>query len=208
MEPSQRPKRLAGKPDFGEVMTMRVSLAEESDRGAAVQAFAYVEDSLSHAVREELPGDVESLDALFAGPLHFLKKKLGRARTLGVVTPDIAAEIQRLADIRDRFGHARARLTFEEPSISRMCDALLYSVACRRSNAPYSTARSAYEGSASLVSYLLTRKMRVDREQFLDLASKTIEAVARLIRTSPVRSRNGPGRRGRSRPGSRRSGGC
>jgi hypothetical protein len=156
MKRKKRVGNLPSKPAFDEVIAMKRSLADESERGSALVALAFIEDSLSHAIRARLPGSDASVSSLFTGPLRSLKPKLALALALDVITLQLATEIRLLAEIRNRFAHTRKPLSFEEPSVATLCGSLLPASISQTLGGPTLPARALFEGSASLVTIFLS----------------------------------------------------
>lgn len=106
---------------------------DESDRGAALLAAAYLEGTLEQALRQCLVRD-ELGDALFdesSGPLGTLAAKLKMARALGVIPELVYRDLELVRSIRNDFAHHPDRLTFDTPSVRSRCDATLMGIHMR-----------------------------------------------------------------------------
>jgi hypothetical protein len=94
-------------------MQMMIDLAENgetSDRTLAIVCMAHLEDALAELLRANLEGysgDIEK-DLFSPGgsaPLSTFRNKVVMAEAMGVIYPDFARELSRMATIRNRFAH-------------------------------------------------------------------------------------------------------
>ena len=148
-------KRSAEKPSLTELVALKTRLAAESPRGSAIIALAFVEDSLSHALRSRLSGPSSATDDLFERVLRNLNAKLGLALSLGFVGRVVSNEIRTLAKVRNAFAHLRVEISFDDPAIEALCRSLYYAKACAKAKEPRRPARELFEWSSSLVALSL-----------------------------------------------------
>ena len=110
---------------------MLAEIAEQSDRGAAIIAFAFLDDVLTEALQSRLHRykhkgeDVSKFMFTGAGPLATFSARRRLALMLGIVGPETYDDLERLAQIRNAFAHTRSRLTFESQRIKNLCEALI-----------------------------------------------------------------------------------
>ena len=104
------------------------SLQEETDRGAAVVAGAFVEEELRRLVRSQFQEIKGVTDSLFKGigPLASSRVQADVALTMGLIPSWIHSELGRIRKIRNEFAHqprgttaqgATERLTFDTQKI-------------------------------------------------------------------------------------------
>lgn len=100
-------------------------MENESDRGAALLAAAFLDDVLDLLLRSALVDDAETVDRLL-GPGRALESFGARthlAYLLGLLGPDIYADINLIREIRNEFAH-RKPMDFDVPEISGKCELL------------------------------------------------------------------------------------
>jgi DNA-binding MltR family transcriptional regulator len=115
---------------------------KESDRAAAVLAFAYLDAHLSQLLRSYLRQRSSSVDRLFEGGGPF-GTFFGVTRCLyafAFIDDDRLRQLDALARVRDRFAHDPAELTFDAPEVKELCDGLSLPDA----GSPPDNARAAY----------------------------------------------------------------
>ncbi|RJG08169.1 hypothetical protein D3870_17710 [Noviherbaspirillum cavernae] len=93
--------------------TLLEEIQEQSDRGAAIVAMAWVEESITAALEFFLHHEPNSWKRLFAGsgPLANLSSKIDLSRLLGLVTDTIRSDLHIIRDIRNEFAHQVAHKT-------------------------------------------------------------------------------------------------
>ena len=97
----------------------------ESDRGAALLAAAFLDDVLDLMLRSAFVDDADTSDKLL-GPGRALESFGSRAHLaylLGLLGPDIYADINLIREIRNEFAH-RKPMDFDAPEISGKCGLL------------------------------------------------------------------------------------
>lgn len=117
-------------PEFELEHDMLNEIAGQSHRGAAIVAFAFLDDVLTEAVQSRLHNykhkgeDVSKFMFKGAGPLATFSARRRLALMLGIVGPKTYDDLDRLAQIRNEFAHIRSRRTFKSQRIRSLCGAL------------------------------------------------------------------------------------
>lgn len=117
-------------PEFAEYHAMIEEIVGQSDRAAAIVAFAYLDDSLTEVVQSHLYNYKHKGEnirkTLFkgAGPLATFSARRRLAYLLGLFGPKTFADLERIAQIRNEFAHTRLVRTFESQRIRNLCEAL------------------------------------------------------------------------------------
>jgi DNA-binding MltR family transcriptional regulator len=114
------------------MMALIEEMAEQTDRGAAIVAAAWVEEAMSAAIESFLHSDTKAWQRLFEGngPLATMSAKIDLARLLGLITETIRSDLHIIRDVRNEFAHQIAhktehkRLSFSSPHIRDKCFAL------------------------------------------------------------------------------------
>ena len=109
---------------------MIAEITEQTDRGAAIVAFSYLEDTLTKAIQSHLlnrkyKGEIIR-NTLFrgAGPLATFSARRRLAYLLGFFGPKTYNDLERLAHIRNEFAHIHSRRSFKSQRIRGLCEAL------------------------------------------------------------------------------------
>ena len=109
---------------------MIAEIGEQSDRGAAIVAFAFLDDVLTEALQSRLHNykhrgeDVSKFMFQGAGPLATFSARRRLALMLGIIGPKTYDDLARLAQVRNEFAHGRLRRTFKSQKIRDLCKAL------------------------------------------------------------------------------------
>jgi DNA-binding MltR family transcriptional regulator len=114
------------------MIAMVQEMSEQTDRGAAIVATAWLEEAISAAIESFLQSDNKAWQRLFDsnGPLATLSAKIDLARLLGLITETIRSDLHIIREIRNEFAHEIAhktehtRLTFSSQHIRDKCMAL------------------------------------------------------------------------------------
>ncbi len=98
-------------------------IREESDRAAAIIAFAYLDDRLTEVIKAFLHTRRRTTKELFKGlgPLVSTAARSKLAYSLGFFGPLTLKNLNDLADIRNLFAHQKKRWKFASPEISKRC---------------------------------------------------------------------------------------
>lgn len=109
---------------------MVAEITEQSDRGAAIVAFAFLDDVLTEVIQSRLHNykhkgeDVSKFMFQGAGPLATFSARRRLALMLGIIGPKTYDDLARLAHVRNEFAHGRLRRTFKSQRIRGLCEAL------------------------------------------------------------------------------------
>lgn len=117
-------------------------LTNQSDRGVAIIGGAWVEEELSATLQGTLLADAKAFKAMFGRSSSFFAK-IELARLLGLIAPEIQADLHVVRGIRNDFAHdisapMRSALSFETESIKQKC------LAFNLHNHEFKSARRAY----------------------------------------------------------------
>src|SRR5262249_55456349 len=112
-----------------------------SDRGTALIAVAWVDDSLEACLRaffrdEKNAGDRHQriVDALLQsdGPLGSFASRIKLAYLLGIITVSLYSDLEIMRKIRNSFAHGRQTVRFSDQSIKDRCKSLSAAQAFQR----------------------------------------------------------------------------
>lgn len=108
------------------ICQFRELLISESDRGCALMAAAFIDDSLALLLRRNLVSDQKVLTDLFShnGPLGTFSGKINLAYSMGLISKNVKRELHVLRRIRNDFAHTAAQIGFSEAAISTRCHSL------------------------------------------------------------------------------------
>lgn len=115
-------------PTKEEVANYQALLAQESDRGAALMAGAFVENALWVCVCARIvdPGD-KIRKEWFEGPLApfaTFSAKITLGRALGIYGPHMEARLVVIKNIRNQFAHSSRPLDFSNATVLAACKKL------------------------------------------------------------------------------------
>lgn len=115
---------------YNEVVELRCTLTEETDRGCALMAAAYIDFELEKLIRAYIVDDKAIAQELFSnnGPLGTFSSRINLAFSLGLIPDDIKRDLHLLRKIRNYFAHEPKRFGFEKIEIASRCNELKFSV--------------------------------------------------------------------------------
>ena len=124
MTPEQSLKR-----QFEEFRAFRRALSEESDRGCALFAAAYLDKAISDLLFLSLVESKKVEEELFEGtaPLASFSARIKLAFYLGRISAECRADLDAIRKIRNDFAHDAALISFEPQSIAARCRNLGFS---------------------------------------------------------------------------------
>jgi DNA-binding MltR family transcriptional regulator len=100
-------------------------ISAANDRAAAIVSASFLETRVENAVRQRLVDDEKRgvLKELLreGGPIGSFKPRIWLAFALGIYGPEAREDLERIADIRNRFAHRLAIKSFEVPPIKDHC---------------------------------------------------------------------------------------
>lgn len=113
--------------EVGKRISLSEILEDESDRGCALLATAYLENELENALRARLINDKGACDSVFTkGALSNFAPKINMAYLLGIISKRQKENIHLIKDIRNIFGHSYDKIEFNSNQIKDKCTKLRY----------------------------------------------------------------------------------
>lgn len=125
---------ISGTP--GQVMTARMDHAnealeswkKESDRGAGLVVFSYMDIVLGDLLRKKMiverSKELDQTIMDYPGPLSATSVGIDMAYALGCIGPNTHHDLKLMKEIRNRFAHSRTHIGFNETEITAWCDSL------------------------------------------------------------------------------------
>jgi mannitol operon repressor len=107
------------EPELKELSEFLNEFNKESDRGAALNAAAVLDDWLSNILKQFLADNKSSENLLsgFNAPLGTFSAKAAAAHALGLIQDNEIEEITIIRKIRNEFGHSWKGISFENQKI-------------------------------------------------------------------------------------------
>lgn len=101
------------------IMEFRNNLLNESDRGLALMAAAYIDDRFSVLLRAHFVDDKKILKRMFdfTGPLGNFSARLDMSYSLGLIPKNIYDDCNVVKKIRNDFAHVSKPFTFNDEPI-------------------------------------------------------------------------------------------
>jgi len=120
------PHELAAK--FDEVYELRASLDDETDRGCALMAAAYLDSELEGLLAKRFVNDDEVRAELMRplGPLGSFSVRIDLAYALGLIGAKARRDLHLIRKIRNDFGHVAKKLTFSNQALVSRCKELYH----------------------------------------------------------------------------------
>lgn len=117
------PSMLKEIKNIEEFKNFRHSLNEESDRGCALMAAAFIEEKLGELLQLFCVDNKKIYERLFEnnGALATFSSKIDLAFLLGLIPKNIFDDLQLLRKIRNDFAHNSSHITFESSPIQERC---------------------------------------------------------------------------------------
>ena len=108
------------------ITQFRNVLIGETDRGCALMAAAFIDDSLKLLLKRNLVDDENALDDLFDhnGPLGTFSGKINLSYSMGFIPKNVKRDLHILRKIRNDFAHTAEQIGFDNGVISSRCHSL------------------------------------------------------------------------------------
>ena len=107
---------------FQEAYDYIMALEGESDRGAAIVAVADFEYWLRHAIIKQFVGLNKTVhDRIWRGPLNNFSAIIDIGFALGLYDHGTLVGLRKVAEVRNKFSHARKSMRFSDVSVSKKC---------------------------------------------------------------------------------------
>ena len=114
--------------DFDRTAKFVSEIENQTDRGAAIIATAWLEEQLSAVIKLQFKDDASAWKRLFgsSGPMGTLSAKIDIAKLLGVLSDDSYSDMHQIRKIRNEFAHEVmakdfGSLCFDTPHIKDRC---------------------------------------------------------------------------------------
>ena len=113
---------------FDEVMEFRRGLRNETDRGCALMAAAYLDDQLGRLLQSVLVDDAKAVDELLgpSGALGTFSSRIEACYALGLLPPMARRDLHLIRKVRNEFAHTPSPRAFEDSPIASRCSELHY----------------------------------------------------------------------------------
>lgn len=117
------------KAQLADFLAFRKALTQESDRGCALFAAAYLDKALSDLLYLSLVTDKRVEKDLFDGnaPLSAFSSRIKLAYYLGKISKECRADLDTIRGIRNDFAHDARIISFEDQSLADRCRNLQFS---------------------------------------------------------------------------------
>ena len=113
---------------FDEVFQFRLSLSEETDRGCALMAAAYLDSELEKLLSKHFVNN-ENIKKEMLGvsrPLGSFSSRIDMAYLLGLVGPKAHRDLHLIRKVRNEFGHVPTPISFDDPALASRCKELYH----------------------------------------------------------------------------------
>lgn len=165
--------------NFEEFRAFRSALTDESDRGCALFAAAYLDAALEGLFRASLLENKKIDEELFEGnsPIASFSGRIRIAYYFGLISAELRADLETIRKIRNDFAHDATILSFDTQSIADRCRNLGFShhEPAARPRAHFTSAASGLGGAI----HGLTIKAKRPNPKPDDRPSEAEKALAR-----------------------------
>ena len=113
---------------FDEVMKFRFSINNETDRGCALMAAAYLDEELRKLAERFLVDNESIVNNIFRsdGPLGTFSSRIDLIYLLGLIGPHVRRDLHLIRKIRNVFAHNSNLIDFNQREISDRCNEFTY----------------------------------------------------------------------------------
>jgi len=113
---------------FDEVYSFRQRLSEESDRGCALMAAAYLDEELKKLLQKSFVNDKKIYNEILdhSAPLGSFSARIDLAYLLGLISKKSRRDLHLIRKVRNAFGHSSQKLTFADRAIAARCKELYH----------------------------------------------------------------------------------
>ncbi len=141
-------------------LELRVRLSAESDRGCALTAAAYLDESLATLLRNRLVQDKGNIDALIdpGRPLSAFSTRIRIAYAIGLISKDCMKDLDSIREIRNKFAHLHGPVSFSDQSIAHRCRNLRNTAKAHVADHP----RALFLNAMTLIHAAISRSARQD----------------------------------------------
>jgi mannitol operon repressor len=150
-------------PDIKELVSLSEEFLREfqneTDRGTALVACAYLDDILCSMLTKFLVDDKKLVDAMLGhrGPLGTFSSRIDATYLLGLIRRDQFGDLNTIRKIRNEFAHSHGPRSFDFAPISEFCRSFQQIAAAERFRADMS----------SLQQQILIDRFKSNREKFI-----------------------------------------
>lgn len=111
---------------LGEYLNFRLHLDNESDRGCALMAAAFLDELLKDLLKAYLIDDSNSVQQLFSGTgaLGTFSSRIELCYLLGLISASTKRDLTIIRKIRNDFAHVMDIIDFNHPPIASRCSSL------------------------------------------------------------------------------------
>ncbi|MCY1271608.1 hypothetical protein D9M68_223100 [compost metagenome] len=119
-------------------MKFRRLLTEESDRGCALVAAAYLDEEITRLLRCRMVDNKGNSDALLnqGRPIGTFSAKIRVAYAMGLIPEGVFRDISAIREIRNKFAHLHGPLSFDDQSIGDQCRSLRTAIPSKKDSSP------------------------------------------------------------------------
>ena len=170
-------------PYFDETVEFRASLSQETDRGCALMAAAYLSDQLARLFRSTFVDDENVVNELLKdlGSLGSFSTRIELAYAFGLLPANARRDLNLIRKIRNDFGHVARALTFEEPAIASRCRELTLTILEPEAK-PRARFTNAVLGLCAVLHVGIYKSSRRKAPRDVNLSPKDLEQMKELIR--------------------------
>jgi len=113
---------------FDEVLQFRQSLSEETDRGCALMAAAYLDSELEKLLSKHFVDNENIKKEMFghSRPLGSFSSRIDMAYLLGLIGPKAHRDLHLIRKVRNEFGHVPTPISFDDPALASRCRELYH----------------------------------------------------------------------------------
>jgi DNA-binding MltR family transcriptional regulator len=167
-----------------EVFQFRCSLSEETDRGCALMAAAFLDFELSRLLEARLVDNSKIFKTLSSnnGPLSSFSSKIDIAYMFGLLSENARKDLHILRKIRNEFAHKHECINFENDEIAHRCNEL------KLKNTPEGVRSrlkftNAMMGVASEIHTTIYKSQKIKPKENIDLEKLKVTSLELALKT-------------------------
>lgn len=155
---------------FEDVISFRRSLDEETDRGCALMAAAFLDSELNGLLRLLLVEDPRVADETLGQgkPIGTFSARIDLCYMLGLISPLSRKDFHLIRKIRNTFGHTHLPKTFSDQEIANRCKELTHHLRDEAAS-PRTLFVSSAVGLLAIIHSAMDKRQRISMRQNPDL---------------------------------------
>ncbi|MGA3949196.1 MltR family transcriptional regulator [Ralstonia nicotianae] len=166
------------------VIEFRIALSDETDRGAALMAAAFIDDRLKILLERKLVAAPKIVSPIFEfnGALGTFSSRIDMAYLLGLLPKNARQDLHAIRKIRNEFAHTASPISFDDERVAGKCNALKFH-GVREAAEPGSKFRRSAMGLMVVITEATIKAERIEARPDCAIQDRTeaYEMVSKIV---------------------------